>query len=454
MKISISIGEALMELENLKIDKGTFEKILRDSLSDDTIEILRIEHNCLSEKGLNFLSELYAVSVIYNSKENAKTECSIEMFIKTEPNHEVARELLHKQNIFTLELRYARDVLPRIEKLVHRQLGPHLFYGSLQPPVLVMENLKKKGYVLKDRQKGMPLEYCCLAIENLAKMHAGSVALHEELLLLNIHTITLLYFHVTIFIYKNGHCLFTGGKLVDLPIVHIDPELIESFKDGGIVPRDGGEDLLNLAESSLLRISKQIEQWPEEWCAPVAKKLVKLSKIIRKDLFHIHDCDPDEFLVLNHGDCWINNMMFKEDEKGQPVDLLMVDYQMTVYNSPALDLLYFLYVCPECDIKYDKEDYFLKLYLDTLKETMESIGCKARPPTIKQLKAAMYKRRIYATLTGIVFALRMVANKEDVEDIKDVVELGETKMDVFKNPFAIEMARKLFPSMDAKGYLD
>ncbi|XP_076763336.1 uncharacterized protein LOC143430797 [Xylocopa sonorina] len=402
-----------MELANLKIDKGIFEKILRDSLSDDTIEILRIEHNCLSEKGLNFLSELYAVSVVYNSKENAKTECSIEMFMKTEPINEESREYLLKQNLFAFELRYARDVLPRLSKLVDRQLGPHLFYGSLQPPVLIMENLKKKGYALKDRQKGLPFEHCCLAIENIAKLHAGSVVLLEE-----------------------------------------DPELIESFKDGGIVSRDCPDNLLNLSESSLMRISKQIEQWTDEWCAPVAKKLEKLSKIIKKDLVNIYDCDPDEFLVLNHGDCWINNMMFKEDEKGQPVDLLMVDYQTAVYNSPAIDLLYFLYVCPECDIKYDKEDYFLNLYLDTLRKTMDSIDCKRRPPTMEQLKAAMYKRRLYAVLAGIVFSLRMIANKEDIEDFKDIVDSGETKMDVFKNPGSIEMARKLFPSMDAKGYLD
>ncbi|CAL7943958.1 unnamed protein product [Xylocopa violacea] len=402
-----------MELSNLKLDKSIFEEMLRDRLSNDTIEILRIEHRCLSEKGLNFLSELYDVSIIYKSKKNTKTECSFNVIIKTEPINNASRNYLHEHNLFSFELRCVRDALPRIAKYVHCQLGPLLFYGSLHPPVLLMENLKKKGYVLKNRQKGLPFEHCRLAIERIAKMHAGSVAVFEE-----------------------------------------DPELIESFKDGGLISQTNPENFLHLSISSLTRIADQIQQWPNEWCAPVAKKLVKLSTTIKKRFSNVYDCDADEFLVLNHGDCWINNMLFKENEKGQPVDLLMVDYQLTVFSSPAFDLLYFLYVCPECDIRYDNDDYFLKLYLDILKETMESIGCKRKPPTMEQLKAAMHKKRIFAVLAGIIFSLRMIANKEDIEEFQDIERLGGTKMDVFKNPDAVKLAHKLFPSMDAKGYLD
>ncbi|XP_076763133.1 uncharacterized protein LOC143430643 [Xylocopa sonorina] len=402
-----------MELVNLKIDKGIFEKILRDSLSDDTIEILRIEYNCLSEKGLNFLSELYAVSVIYNSKKDAKTERTFDLFIKTEPLDNMSLDYLRERNYFSLELRFALEVLPRITKLIHRQLGPHLFHGTLQPPVLIMENLKTQGYVLKDRQKGVSLEHCRLVVENIAKMHAGSVAILEE-----------------------------------------DPELIESFKEGGIISRKNMQAPLTLINSSLMRISNQVEQWPDEWSTRVAKKLAKLCPIVEEQLADIYDFDPDDFCVLNHGDCWINNLMFKEDEKGQPVDVLMVDYQMAVYSSAAIDVLHFLCTCPEREVRYNNDDYFIKLYLDTLKETMESIGCKRRPPTMEQLKAAMHKRRLYAVIVGIIFSLRMIADKEDIEEFKDIADVGETRMDVFKNPDAIKMAQKLFPSMDAKGYLD
>ncbi|CAL7943961.1 unnamed protein product [Xylocopa violacea] len=372
-----------MEVANLKLDKCIFEELLRNSLSDDTIEILRIEHRCLSEKGLNFLSELYDVSIIYKSKKNTKTECSFDVIIKTEPIDNMSLFFLREQNLFTFELTYTRDVLPRIATLVNCQFGPHLFHGSLQPPALIMENLKKKGYILKNRQKGLPFEHCRLVIERLAKMHAGSVAVIEE-----------------------------------------EPELVEFFKTGGMRKEANVEFLALLTKSSLRQMSEQIQQWPYEWCASVAKKLVKLGTTMKERFSNVYDCDADEIRVLNHGDCWVNNMLFKENEEGQPVDLLMVDYQLTNYSSPAVDLLHFLYSCPECAVRCDKEDYFLQLYLDTLKETMEGIGCKRKPPTMEQLKAAMYKRRIYAVLVGLVFSLRMLADKEDVEDFVLVADAG------------------------------
>lgn len=129
---------------------------------------------------------------------------------------------------------------------------------------------------------------------------------------------------------------------------------------------------------------------------------------------------------------------------------------MAVYTSPVIDLLYFLNICPEYSVKYDNDEYFLKIYLNTLKETMRSIGCKTKPPTMQQLKDALYKRRIYAVFAGIVLYLRMMANKEDTEDFTEVLKKlsGETKMDVFRNPDAVKLAHKMIPVMNERGYFD
>lgn len=129
---------------------------------------------------------------------------------------------------------------------------------------------------------------------------------------------------------------------------------------------------------------------------------------------------------------------------------------MAVYTSPVIDLLYFLNICPEFDVKYDNDDDFLKLYLHTLEETMKSIACKRKPPTMERLKEAIHKRRIYAVFSGVVLYLRMMGNKEDTEDFEELLTklLGETKMDVFRNPDAVKLARKMIPIMNERGYFD
>ncbi|CAK9795946.1 hypothetical protein ANTQUA_LOCUS559 [Anthophora quadrimaculata] len=406
-----------MEVEHMGIADHVLENALRKKLSVENVRVLESVYNCISEKGLNFLSDIFQAVIRYEIISNngqIKSEGSANVIIKIEPLNETARGIVHQQELFTTELKFLRDVLPRIKELLSCQLGPHLLCDSSNPRALVMENLKERGFIMKDRQKGLSLEHCRLAIERIAKLHAGSVAVFEK-----------------------------------------DPELIEFFKNGGIVSTRCAKSYTNMMEIGLRQVGEKVQKWSDKECASAAGKIIKLAKTIVPRCTDVYNYDFDEFCVLNHGDCWINNIMFLENEKGQPVDLLLVDYQMAVYTSPVIDLLYFLNICPEYDIKYDKDDYFLKVYLNTLKQTMRSIGCKRKPPTMEELKMAIHKRRIYAVFSGVFLYLRMMVNKEDIEDFSKLGESTcESKMDVFKNPDAVKLAHKMIPIMNERGYFD
>lgn len=127
---------------------------------------------------------------------------------------------------------------------------------------------------------------------------------------------------------------------------------------------------------------------------------------------------------------------------------------MTVFTSPAIDLLYFLGICPEIDIKCEMDDYLLEIYLQTLKSTMKKINCQRKAPTMDQLKKAIYKRKIYAVFSSLIFYPRMIADESDVEIFDEYLITGETKMDVFKNPDAVRAVRKIIKVMNQRGYLD
>ncbi|KZC06800.1 PREDICTED: uncharacterized protein LOC107195073 [Dufourea novaeangliae] len=408
-----------MEVKSLRIEQHMLEEAVQQQLSTGTIKILNITSRCISARGFNFLSDLFKVSVKYrvaSKNEHSKLERSTDLIIKLEPFKEFAREIVQQQDLFQIELKVLRDVLPKIADLVDHPIGPCLWYSCDNPYVFIMEDLNKQGFVMKCRQKALSFEQCCLVIQTIAKFHAGSVAVHER-----------------------------------------NPGILESFENGGIVSKKCPQNCFRMMQVSLLRIGDQLKNWTDvESCAKAAPKIIKLAESIGTKCINVYKYDSDEFCVLNHGDCWINNVMFKDTEQGKSVDVRLVDYQMSVYSSPAIDLLYFLNICPEFSVKYDNDDYFLELYLSTLKETMKSIGCKTKPPTMKELKEAIHKRRVYAVFAGVVLYLRMMANKEDIEDFTEVVKNcgGETKMDVFRNPDAVKLAKKMIPVMNERGYFD
>lgn len=402
----------------MKVDESILREALRNQLSDESVEILNIENQSLSEKGMNFFSDLRKITVRYKgiSKNGpSREECSSEFIVKLDPLDEYVKGMVHQQEMFLVESRFLRDVLPMIREVIDHPIGPRLWlcYDDLR--MLIMENLSEQQFLIKDRQKGLTFEHSCLVLRIMAQLHAASVAVHEK-----------------------------------------KPELTELFEKGGIVSKKCPQAFLRLMETSLRQIGEQIKGWSDEKCVKAAPKIIEMAKWISEESINAYAHDPDEFCVLNHGDCWVNNIMFKENERGEPVDLRLVDYQMAVYTSPAIDLLYFLNICPEFSIIYDKDDYFVELYLNTLKETMEEINCKTSPPTMQQLKQALHKRRAYAVFAGVVLHLRMIANKEDTENFTDLLmkQGGNTRMDVFKNPDAVKLATKMVPAMDERGYFD
>lgn len=125
--------------------------------------------------------------------------------------------------------------------------------------------------------------------------------------------------------------------------------------------------------------------------------------------------------------------------------MLQVDYQIVSYTSPAIDVQHFLAMCPEFELKGVKDEEFLEIYLTILTKTMKKIGCKTNAPTMEQLKSAIYKRRIYSILTGLIYTPGILSNKIDETTID---------LNVFDVPAAVETVEKMSKLYLHKGYFD
>lgn len=77
------------------------------------------------------------------------------------------------------------------------------------------------------------------------------------------------------------------------------------------------------------------------------------------------------FNTIVHSDYWVNNTMVLLDEHKNPVHNMIVDLQLTMYNSCIYDLLFFLFSSVEPSVLYANLDPLIKLYYDTLTKRLK-----------------------------------------------------------------------------------
>lgn len=88
---------------------------------------------------------------------------------------------------FQNELFMMSVTLPRMNEILHSfnlpALSARCFHVQLKTPTyLVIEDLAPKGFQMPHRHVGLDLDHCILAIRNVARFHASSIALKEKVI--------------------------------------------------------------------------------------------------------------------------------------------------------------------------------------------------------------------------------------------------------------------------------
>lgn len=69
-------------------------------------------------------------------------------------------------------------------------------------------------------------------------------------------------------------------------------------------------------------LGEEVKHWPGY--ETYGEKLVELSKVVVPQVIEAIETKPGQFRVLCHGDCWINNVLFKYDDQGSVQDACLV----------------------------------------------------------------------------------------------------------------------------------
>ncbi|CAH1392392.1 unnamed protein product [Nezara viridula] len=342
------------------MDKEIFEVVLSKSSQDPKIKrIIEMRTEPALPKGENYTSTILKITlkvVLGNGRVATKS-----FIAKKENTGEAAEQFSNDLSLFTAEVSVYTNILREMEYLMEEfgdTEGPlwcEFIHYSRADSIIILEDLKASGFNTVKRTETQDLNHARLVLRSLGRYHAMAKVLEERGLISKDGYKPYLFLNNEIYI-RN----FIYGRM---------QALVKGMREGG----------------------------GEEW-AEYADKLCQIS--FEKLLKRIKECgnfDDNTFKCLNHGDGWNNNMMFKHDWEGRPVEMRFVDFQVPHYNSPCMDVTYFLYSSVNPSVRHQNLNSLIELYHESLTSSLERFGYKGSKPSLEDINNGMERLVFYGT---------------------------------------------------------
>lgn len=258
-------------------------------------------------------------------------------------------------NLFPKEKQMYANYIPKFEQLYKEageevKLGPKCIHLDETPEkiTLVMEDLNRKQFVNIDRLKGFDMDHMKIVLGKLAEFHAASAVYQEQ----------------------NG--------------------AFEPMYDASFFTEANRPLFAALYEPQVRLFKKALLEWGLEDVEKYIDKTPSLDEFFDENLL-LNTADPNDFNVLNHGDCWSNNIMLAHDESGKVKESRFVDFQICKWGSPAQDLWYILTTSVDLSIKIKEFDHFIQMYHKRLSECLKLLKYSKPIPSLKELYIMMLK---------------------------------------------------------------
>ncbi|EDW37455.1 GL26274 [Drosophila persimilis] len=402
------------------LDVAFFEEVLETALRTARgVQLLSIHIRMGSSTGENYCSQIYRTKVVYRLPGQADQHM---MFIvKSIPRVESV-EFIEDLQVYLKEKVTYHDVLPRLELLMKckRRFGPKLFQCLKQPEnTLVFEDLGHSGFVMASRESGLNEEHCRLVMERLAEFHATSMALAV-----------------------------------------LDPHIFEAYSDGMLSPNGLAKDdgmLMRFFADNGEELHTVVSSWPGY--ERIAEKIGKYMKNQRSNLVRAQALQAKEIRVLNHGDLWVNNLLFKYDNAKRPQDLIFIDFQLSVWGSPGIDLNYFFYTSLSLEVLRHNRPMLLRTYHTRLSETLLNLDLGIPVPSYEQILEEVHRRECYGFFASYGIFPTVSQDKSQTADnnLENFTDANFAKQKVrqmFESKRLRETLRYTLPHFERAGVLD
>uniref|UniRef100_A0A1Y9H2E7 CHK domain-containing protein n=1 Tax=Anopheles dirus TaxID=7168 RepID=A0A1Y9H2E7_9DIPT len=401
------------------IDGDLLTSILTERYGSELKRVVSYEVAFATKKGDNYASEMYRVKVQLDIGEHVNKS----LILKVMPSGEIQQKVMEENSIYAREIIIYGRIMPKIYELL-RSIGDASIISPLcltttdtPKQMLVFEDAREQGFKMVDRRLGLDLDHSRLVIVKLAKLHACSKIIYDD-----------------------------------------NPALFELTMEGCISDDPKKQTYLPYYRC-VRQVMRLVSQWNKDgrW-EKILRKLESLyGKIIPYgcDVYRRRD---DSFNVLNHNDIWINNMLFSYGDGTGVKDLLLLDYQLSFYGSPGVDINFFLYGSLQPKVRSAHFPELIQLYHSTLRCTLEQLQYRGTIPTLPDIHVEIIRKGFHRV--NAVFQMLPIAMMERSEDADMDLLLGDgphseaCRRELFDNPRYVSVLPALLQEFDLAGYLD
>lgn len=241
------------------------------------IDGFTVEHEAGSKVGDGFMADMVSLRLV-GSRKNASGELlqdKLALICKLKPANAARLEQFSTDKVFKREVFVYNTLLPQIDAFQKEHNVPSELRFSSFPKcyaaahedgpesIIIMEDLRAKGFSLWDKLKPAKFENVKLLLEQLGRLHGLSIAIREQ-------------------------------KPDIFKVLQDLPDIMKEMTQTPI--------LKSMMSSAYARAAKILDD-PQD---------VELMTRLNKEYVPLllAAMQQNEFGVLNHGDCWSNNMMY------------------------------------------------------------------------------------------------------------------------------------------------
>ncbi|KAM7360748.1 uncharacterized protein ACRADG_007453 [Cochliomyia hominivorax] len=409
--------------ENIKIPVWINPDFFKDIVSKDEPDMKNVRNFtpvAAIPPGENFTSVMLRIHMDLEMKSGSIKHKTY--VLKTMLDNDKGGAIINKLSLFPKEMEMYHKYLPAFEKLYadkgwQIQFAPKCLFTEKKDGLInfVFEDLSEKNYINIDRLKGCDMKHMRRILQKLAEFHAASAVFEEQ----------------------------NGEFPKDFQMGFVDSELGEEFQKNIFHTKQEAFKKAML-EWSLTEVDKYLANFPtcDQYWKCCASTLEQKS---------------NKFNVLTHGDFWSSNIMFAYNSNDELKDLIFLDFQICKWGSPAEDLLFFITISADKDIRIREFDHFIDIYYERLVACLKVLGFKKPLPKLRDLHKDLYDQKnsfyaFFACFNHLPAILLPTDKDASIQSFSRPDEIGEKfRMKAFTNPLYVETMREVYPFYFRRG---